>query len=70
MYYLKYILKKTDGSEIDPEADYFVLRIDKDPVAILAAEVYAQNTPDKDLAAAMLNRIAGHKARIAEKATL
>lgn len=66
MYYQKYAIKKTSGLPVDPEADYFVLRIDKDPVAMLAAEVYAQNTPDKDLGAAMLNRIAGHKARLSE----
>ncbi len=28
--YPKYLLKKVDGSHVDPKADYFVLRLDKD----------------------------------------
>ena len=37
----KYLIKKTDGSEMDPNAFYFVLRLDKDPHAKKAAIEYA-----------------------------
>ena len=37
----KYIIKKGDNTPIDPEAWYFVLRIDKDPHARVAAMEYA-----------------------------
>ena len=37
----KYIIKKSDGSPMSPEAWYFVLRIDKDPHARAAAMTYA-----------------------------
>lgn len=39
----KYIVTKADGSAIDPSADYFVLRLDSDPIARHAARVYARN---------------------------
>jgi hypothetical protein len=38
--YNKYTVAKSNG-ETDPNADYFVLRIDKDPIAQLAALRYA-----------------------------
>ena len=37
----KYIIQKTDGTTVDPEAWYFVLRVDKDPHARVAAIAYA-----------------------------
>jgi len=36
----KYTVKKTSG-ETDPKAEYFVLRIDKDPIARKALRTYA-----------------------------
>lgn len=39
----KYEIKKTDGSPMDPNAWYFVLRVDKDPHARVAAEAYAES---------------------------
>ena len=41
--YKKYIISKTDGSPVDPDAEYFVLRIDKDRHARTAILVYAEN---------------------------
>lgn len=38
--YQKYIITKTDGSPVDPEAKYFVLRIDTDRVAQEALRTY------------------------------
>lgn len=40
-YDKKYIISKTSGKPTDPEADYFVLRLDKDPHAIEALHSYA-----------------------------
>jgi hypothetical protein len=37
----KYEIKKGDGSPVDPEAQYFVLRIDTDPAARFAIVAYA-----------------------------
>lgn len=42
-WYLKYNIEKSDGSPMDPEADYFVLRLDKDPHARKAADAYAKS---------------------------
>lgn len=39
----KYIVEKVDGSLVDPEAEYFVLRLDKDPHARIAALAYADS---------------------------
>lgn len=39
--YLKYIIAKADGSPVDPNADYFVLRLDTDQAARGAARNYA-----------------------------
>ncbi len=36
----KYEVKKRDGTPVDPEAVYFVLRLDTDPFARLAAWTY------------------------------
>lgn len=42
-YNKRYNVTKTDGTETDPHADYFVLRIDKDPHALVALEAYANS---------------------------
>lgn len=46
----KYIVQKSDGSPINPNAQYFVLRIDTDPAARKAALRYSsyisQTDPD------------------------
>ncbi len=38
----KYIVTKADGSAVDPDAQYFVLRIDTDRCARLALRTYAR----------------------------
>ena len=43
----KYIITKTNGKSIDPDAVYFVLRVDKDPHAIPALKAYADSV-EKD----------------------
>lgn len=45
--YDKYIVIKTDGTT-DPEADYFALRIDKDPHARKAAIAYAESIQEEN----------------------
>ena len=40
--YDKYVIAKSDGSAIDPEAQYFVLRLDSDVCARSAARLYAK----------------------------
>lgn len=42
--YYKYLVTKADGSPVDPKADYFVLRLDTDPAARLAAYCYAKES--------------------------
>lgn len=39
--YRKYRVEKTDDSPVDPDAEYFVLRLDTDANARIAAQVYA-----------------------------
>ena len=39
--YNKYVVTKADGSSVDPEAQYFILRIDTDPAARYALNAYA-----------------------------
>ena len=39
--YGKYIVSKADGSPVDPDAFYFVLRLDTDPAARIAIVHYA-----------------------------
>jgi hypothetical protein len=41
--YEKYLIKKTNGNPVDPEARYFVLRYDKDPHAWRALAWYARD---------------------------
>jgi hypothetical protein len=42
----KYEIRKIDGTQVDPEAWYFVLRVDKDPHAQVAAMAYAHSVAD------------------------
>ena len=39
--YGKYIISKVSGEPVDPEAQYFVLRLDTDDAAVEAARTYA-----------------------------
>ena len=48
--YGKYILAKADGSDIDPDACYFILRLDTDVAARAAARTYAEECGNKSLA--------------------
>lgn len=48
--YMKYQIHKADGSPCDPDATYFVLRLDKDPAARAAMLVYAEETDNEELA--------------------
>jgi len=41
--YNKYVVTKADGSPTNPRADYFVLRLDTDPLARRAARQYARD---------------------------
>ena len=40
-HYNKYIIRKVSGKKIDKDAEYFVLRIDKDIHAVNALYTYA-----------------------------
>ena len=42
-YVKKYMIHKSNGKPVDPNADYFVLRIDKDPHALKALAFYAES---------------------------
>ena len=44
--YKKYLVSKVNGEPVDPEAHYFVLRLDKDPAARAAARTYAMIVRD------------------------
>ena len=55
--YGKYHLSKADGSPVDPGADYFVLRLDSDPVARRAALQYSYMTPDRTLAIGLQEKL-------------
>ena len=39
----KYVVEKADGTPVDPEAQSFVLRLDTDPNARVAARAYARS---------------------------
>ena len=43
----RYVIMKRNGKPVDPRADYFVLRIDKDPHARVAVMAYADSV-EKD----------------------
>lgn len=55
--YGKYTIQKSDGSPMDPNADYFVLRLDIDPIARLAALEYSYQTDDETLAHQISDRV-------------
>ena len=42
----KYVIKKRSGKPVDPRAEYFVLRLDKDPHALKAMETYIHSVID------------------------
>ena len=44
--YGKYIIKKADGTPIDPNAQYFILRVDTDIHARRALRTYAKSIQD------------------------
>lgn len=39
----RYIIQKRNGEPIDPKAIYFVLRLDKDPHALVAMKAYGKS---------------------------
>ena len=41
--YNKYIIIKANGKKVDPDARYFVLRIDTDPHARIALRAYGKS---------------------------
>lgn len=55
----KYIISKADKSPVDPNADYFVLRLDKDPAAVKAVLEYARNCDNSMLAQEIIDRYKG-----------
>ena len=60
-WYDKYTVTKVDGP-VDPAADYFVLRLDTDPAARVAALAYASVCPDRKLAAYLWSRVRAYMA--------
>lgn len=46
--YRKYHITKADGSACNPKAEYFVLRIDKDPHARNALRAYADSVESEN----------------------
>lgn len=44
----KYHITKADGAECDPNAEYFVLRVDKDPHARKALRAYADSVESEN----------------------
>lgn len=46
MIYKKYKITKSSGEPVDPNAQYFVLRIDTDPAARAALLAYADQIQD------------------------
>ena len=61
--YGKYIIRKADGSRVDPKADYFVLRLDTDPAARRAALEYSYYLmrEDRELALDLQLRVVVHE---------
>lgn len=58
--YGKYEVRKADGTQVDPDAFYFVLRLDTDPYARVAAASYATacEYTNPELAADLLEYLA------------
>lgn len=46
--YRKYIIQKVDGTPVEPMAEYFVLRVDKDPHARKALITYAKSVMEEN----------------------
>jgi hypothetical protein len=44
----KYVIAKTDGQPIDEKAAYFLLRLDEDPHARMAAMMYAASVEQEN----------------------
>lgn len=68
---MKYLIQKTDGSKVDPNATYFVLRLDKPDrhgqICRRLATMYAEMmmTIDPDASRAALNAVrTGHETAI------
>ena len=55
--YDKYTVTKTDGSTIDPEAQYFVLRIDNDFDAFMAVLRWADEKGNDKLFEDLIDKI-------------
>lgn len=47
-YQKKFIVQKASGNPIDADADYFVLRLDKDPHARVALAAYAESIKEEN----------------------
>ena len=58
--YNKYTITKTDGTPVDPNAQYFVLRIDTDPAARVALIHYAYAQEDLVFREQLLQWAADH----------
>jgi hypothetical protein len=58
--YNKYKIEKTDGTSVDPDAVYFVLRIDTDPAARAALIAYADACMDNQFAHELRMLVAEH----------
>ena len=55
----KYIISKTNGHRIDPNAEYLVIRLDGDPHALIGAEAYANSVKkvNPEFAEGILERV-------------
>ena len=64
-YEKKYVVSKANGEPTDPKADYFVLRLDKDPHAVKALEAYAKSVQKENpkLAADLWEKIYEYKSK-------
>jgi hypothetical protein len=67
-WYLKYIIEKADGSPVDPNADYFILRLDTDPAARKAALAYAEAIEESNpvLASDLRSRVYAYEDELAQ----
>ncbi len=63
--YGKYIIGKANGEPVDPDADYFVLRLDTDPAARRAALAYSNDIQreNPELAFDLLDRVSRYEAK-------
>lgn len=59
-WYNKYFIEKVDGTPIDWDAEYFVLRVDKDKHARKALIAYAESVMEENpkFAADILHKVA------------